>query len=101
MVVPEKDRLSYDMEAVIYHFKIVGQGYPVHPGEVYVPVESPRGEVGFYIVSDGSPRPYRAKLRPPCFVNLQSLPKMVEGMLVADVVACIASIDIVLGEVDR
>ncbi len=101
VVVPDKERLANDMEAVIYHFKIASEGYPVPPGEVFVPIESPRGEIGFYIVSDGSPKPYRAKLRPPCFVNLQSLPKMVKGMLVADVVAAIASIDIVLGEVDR
>ena len=89
------------MEALINHFKLVTQGIKVPPGEVYQPVESPRGELGYYVVSDGSNRPYRVRVRDPSFVNLQSLPYMVAGRLVADVVACIASCDPVMGGVDR
>jgi NADH-quinone oxidoreductase subunit D len=93
--------MEESMEALINHFKLVTQGIQVPPGEVYQPVESPRGELGYYVVSDGGPRPYRVRVRDPSFVNLQSLPKMVEGGLVADVVACIASVDPVMGGVDR
>src|SRR5919198_184628 len=93
--------MEESMEALINHFKLVTQGVAVPPGEVYQPVESPRGESGYYVVSDGAPRPYRVRVRDPSFVNLQSLPKMVEGGLVADVVACIASVDPVMGGVDR
>ena len=89
------------MEALIHHFKMVTEGVSVPAGEVYVPVESPRGELGFYVVSDGGHRPYRVKIRDPSFVNLQATAQMVEGGLVADVIAVIASIDPVLGGVDR
>ena len=89
------------MEALIYHFKLVTEGIVPPKGEVYISVESPKGEMGFYLVSDGTNKPYRARVRPPSFVNLQALPRMLEGRLLADVVAVIASIDIVLGEVDR
>jgi len=89
------------MEALIYHFKIFTEGFSPPPGEVYQAIESPRGELGFYVASDGSPKPSRVKVRAPSFVNLQALPKFVEGRLIADVVACIGTIDIVLGEVDR
>jgi NADH-quinone oxidoreductase subunit D len=89
------------MEALIYHFKIITEGFTVPAGEVYVATESPRGELGFYIVSDGTPKPYRVHVRAPSFANLQTLPRMCEGRLIADVVAAIGSIDIVLGDVDR
>ena len=89
------------MEALINHFKLVTQGIRVPPGEVYTAVESPRGELGYYVVSDGSNRPYRVRVRDPSFVNLQSLPPMLEGGLVADVIACVGSIDPVMGGVDR
>ncbi|MGH2739889.1 MAG: NADH-quinone oxidoreductase subunit D [Actinomycetota bacterium] len=89
------------MEALINHFKIVTKGITVPAGEVYTPVESPRGELGFYVVSDGGVRPYRVRMRDPSFVNLQALPHMVRGHLVADVVACVASLDPVMGGIDR
>jgi NADH-quinone oxidoreductase subunit D len=93
--------MDESMEALINHFKLVTQGIRVPPGEVYQAVESPRGELGYYVVSDGSNRPYRVRVRDPSFVNLQSLPHMVTGRLLADVVACIASVDPVMGGVDR
>jgi NADH-quinone oxidoreductase subunit D len=89
------------MEALINHFKIVTQGIKVPAGEVYTPVESPRGELGYYVVSDGGVRPYRVRLRDPSFCNLPALPHMVAGKLVADVIACVASVDPVMGGVDR
>jgi NADH-quinone oxidoreductase subunit D len=89
------------MEALIHHFKMVTQGVEVPAGEVYQCVESPRGELGMYVVSDGGHRPYRVKIRDPSFVNLQAIPRMVEGSLVADAIASIASIDPVMGGVDR
>jgi NADH-quinone oxidoreductase subunit D len=101
VVLPEREKMKTQMEALIYHFKIVTEGFTVPPGEVYAAVESPRGELGFYIVSDGTAKPYRVHMRSPSFANLQSLPRMCEGRLIADVVACIGSIDIVLGDVDR
>ena len=93
--------MEESMESLIHHFKLVTQGVEVPPGEVYQAVESPRGELGFYVVSDGGHRPYRVKIRDPSFVNLQATPKMVEGFLVADAIAAIASIDPVMGGVDR
>jgi NADH-quinone oxidoreductase subunit D len=89
------------MEALIHHFKMVTEGVAVPAGEVYEAVESPRGELGFYVVSDGGHRPYRVKIRDPSFVNLQATPSMVEGSLVADAISAIASIDPVMGGVDR
>jgi len=89
------------MEALINHFKIVTQGIRVPAGEVYTPVESPRGELGYYVVSDGGVRPYRVRMRDPSFCNLPILPEMVGGRLVADVIACVASVDPVMGGVDR
>ena len=89
------------MEALIHHFKMVTEGVQVPAGEVYQTVESPRGELGFYVVSDGGHRPYRVKIRDPSFVNLQATASMVEGSLVADAIAAIASIDPVMGGVDR
>ncbi|MFM8998540.1 MAG: NADH dehydrogenase (quinone) subunit D [Actinomycetota bacterium] len=93
--------MEESMEALIHHFKMVTQGVTVPAGEVYLPVESPRGELGAYVVSSGTPRPHRVGLREPSFVNLQAIPTMLEGGLVADAVACIASLDPVMGGVDR
>jgi NADH-quinone oxidoreductase subunit D len=89
------------MEALIYHFKIFTEGFAPPPGQVYQAVESPRGELGFFVASDGSAKPYRVKVRAPSFVNLQSLPRLAEGRLLSDLIACIGTTDIVLGEVDR
>jgi NADH-quinone oxidoreductase subunit D len=101
VLLPDREKMKTQMEALIYHFKIITEGFTVPPGEVYSAVESPRGELGFYVVSDGTPKPYRVHVRAPSFANLQTLSKMCEGQLIADVVACIGSIDIVLGDVDR
>jgi len=101
IVPPDREKMKTEMEALIYHFKIFTEGFSPPPGEVYQTIESPRGELGFYVASDGSPRPWRVKVRAPSFVNLQALPRLVEGRLIADVVTCIGTIDIVLGEVDR
>ena len=101
IVLPEREKMKTQMESLIYHFKIITEGFPVPAGEVYQAVESPRGEMGYYIVSDGTAKPYRVHMRSACFANLQTLSKMCEGKLIADVVAAIGSIDIVLGEIDR
>ena len=101
IVLPDRDSMKNSIEALIYHFKIVTEGFHPPLGEVYQSVESPRGELGIYLVSDGSPKPFRCHVRAPSFANLQALPKMIEGRLIADVVACIGSIDVVLGEIDR
>ena len=101
IVLPDRESMKTSIEALIYHFKIVTEGFHPPVGEVYQAVESPRGELGFYMVSDGSPKPFRCHVRAPSFANLQALPKMIEGRLIADVVACIGTIDIILGEVDR
>jgi NADH-quinone oxidoreductase subunit D len=98
---PPRTELNRSMEAVIHHFKLVTQGYTVPPGETYTAVESPRGELGCFVISDGGTAPYRVHVRDPSFVNLQSLPTMTEGGLVADLIAAIASIDPILGGVDR
>ena len=98
---PPRARIDESMEALIHHFKIFTEGFKVPEGEVYVAIESPRGEIGCYIVSDGGPKPYRIHMRAPSFVNVQALPHMMRGGLVADAVAVISSIDPVLGEVDR
>jgi NADH-quinone oxidoreductase subunit D len=98
---PPRGRIDESMEALIHHFKIFTEGFRVPEGEVYVAVESPRGELGCYLVSDGSPHPYRMHIRAPSFVNLQSLPPMLRGSLMADAVAIISSVDPVMGEVDR
>jgi len=101
IVLPDRESMKTSIEALIYHFKIVTEGFHPPVGEVYQAIESPRGELGFYMVSDGSPKPFRCHVRAPSFANLQALPKMIEGRLIADVVACIGTIDIILGEVDR
>ncbi len=100
-VLPEKSEVKTSMEALIHHFKIVAHGFFPPAGEAYAAVEAPKGELGFYFVSDGTARPWRMKVRSPSFINLQGLPLMTEGGLIADVIAAIGSIDIVLGEVDR
>jgi len=101
VVLPPKERVLSEMEALIFHFKIITEG--IHPpvGEVYQGIESPKGEIGFYIVSDGGPYPYRMRVRPPSFVNISALDTLCKGGLLADVIAAIGSVDIVLGEVDR
>ena len=101
VVLPDREKMKTEMEALIYHFKIITEGFAVPEGEVYQAVESPRGEMGYYIVSDGSAKPYRVHMRSACLANMQTLPLMCEGRLLADVVAAIGSIDIVLGEIDR
>ncbi|HLN18352.1 MAG TPA: NADH-quinone oxidoreductase subunit D [Acidimicrobiales bacterium] len=98
---PPRARIDESMEALIHHFKIFTEGFTVPEGEVYVAIESPRGELGCYLVADGTSKPYRLHIRGPSFVNLQSLPLMLRGGLVADAVAVISSVDPVMGEVDR
>jgi NADH-quinone oxidoreductase subunit D len=99
--LPERDTLHTSMESLIHHFKLVSEGVSVPKGETYVPTEGPRGEVGFYIVSDGTNVPYRVKLRAPSFMAIPGMCQMMSGSFIADVVAIIGSIDIVMGEVDR
>ncbi|HET7871506.1 MAG TPA: NADH dehydrogenase (quinone) subunit D [Terriglobales bacterium] len=101
VVLPDREKMKTQMEALIYHFKIVTEGFTVPAGEVYQTIESPRGEMGYYVVSDGTAKPMRVHMRSPSYANLQALPAMCEGKLIADVVAAIGSIDIVLGEIDR
>jgi NADH-quinone oxidoreductase subunit D len=101
VIPPEREKMKTEMEALIYHFKIFTEGFSPPPGEAFAAVESPRGELGCFIASDGSPKPLRVHFRGPSFINLQALPDMVKGQLIADTVACIGTIDIVLGEVDR
>lgn len=98
---PPRNRINESMEALIHHFKLFTEGFRVAPGDAYVPVESPRGELGCYIVSDGTSRPYRLHVRAPSFANLQALAPMARGAFIPDVIACISSIDPVLGDVDR
>ena len=101
VVMPVREKMKTEMESLIQHFKIVTEGFRVPPGEVYQAIESPRGEMGYYVVSDGTAHPYRVKVRSPSFSNLHALPRIAEGRLVSDLIACIGSIDIVLGEIDR
>jgi NADH-quinone oxidoreductase subunit D len=93
--------MGTSMEALIHHFKLVTEGFRVPAGQAYVPIESPRGELGAHVVSDGGTRPYRVHFREPSFVNLQATPAMSEGGMVADIIAAVASIDPVMGGVDR
>jgi len=101
VALPPRSELSKSMEAVIHQFRLVSEGFKGPVGDVYAFVESPRGELGFYLVSDGTNKPYRMKVRPPSFCNLQSLRKLVEGVLVADVIAIMGSLDFILGDCDR
>ncbi len=100
-VLPPKEQVKTSMEALIHHFKIVAHGFFPPRGEAYQGIENPKGELGFYLISDGSPKPWRMKVRSPSFTNLQALDTMVRGRLVADVITAIGTLDIVLGEVDR
>ena len=101
VVLPPKEDVVNTIEGLIHHFKIITEGFRPEAGEVYQGIEAPKGELGYYLVSDGSAHPYRMKVRPPSFINLQGLPQMVEGRLLADVIAVIGTLDIVLGEIDR
>jgi NADH-quinone oxidoreductase subunit D len=101
VVLPDREKMKTQMEALIYHFKIITEGFTVPAGEVYQAVESPRGEMGYYVVSDGTAKPYRVHMRAPSYANLQVLAKMCEGGLIADVIAAIGSIDVVVGDIDR
>jgi len=101
VVLPPKEDVLHKMESMIFHFKIITEGFKTPLGAVYQAIESPKGEIGFFISSDGTNRPNRVRVRPPSFINLASLPLLVEGRLLSDVVCAIGSIDIVLGEVDR
>jgi NADH-quinone oxidoreductase subunit D len=101
VVLPPREELHTSMESLIHHFKIVTEGYRVPEGEVYATVESPRGELGCYVVSDGGPRPWRVKFRAPSFVALQATATCMTDALVADMIAIVGSLDTVMGEVDR
>jgi NADH-quinone oxidoreductase subunit D len=101
LILPPKSKATSEMESMIHHFKLVMEGPRPPIGESYVAVESPKGEKGYYMVSDGTSKPVRWRIRPPSFVNLSAIPKMVEGHLLSDVIAINASIDIVMGEIDR
>ncbi len=101
IVLPDREKMKTQMESLIYHFKIVSEGFRVPEGEVYQAIESPRGEVGCYMVSDGTQKPYRVHWRGPSFGNLQSTSKLIEGTLIADVIAALGSMDFVLGDTDR
>jgi NADH-quinone oxidoreductase subunit D len=101
IVLPDREKMKTQMEALIYHFKIVTEGFRVPAGEAYQAVESPRGEIGYYVVSNGTSKPYRVYMRTPSFGNLQALPALLEGRLLADSIASLGSMDFVLGDVDR
>jgi NADH-quinone oxidoreductase subunit D len=101
IVLPDREKMKTQMEALIHHFKIVTEGFAVPAGEVYQGIESPRGQMGYYVVSDGTAKPYRVHMRNPSFATLQAIETMCKGRLLADLVAVIGSIDIVLGEIDR
>jgi NADH-quinone oxidoreductase subunit D len=101
VIYPPKDRVQESIESLIHHFHLASAGFPAPAGEVYASIESPKGELGFYLVSDGTNKPWRFRVRPPSFINLSALAVMVQGRLISDVVAVIGSIDIVLAEIDR
>jgi len=101
VVLPQREKMKTQMEALIYHFKIVTEGFSVPAGEVYQAVEAPRGELGYYVVSDGTAKPYRVHMRTPSFGNLMALKPLLEGRLIADSIASLGSMDFVLGDTDR
>jgi len=98
---PPQERVRTDIEALIRRFKFASAGFPVPKGEVYQSVEGSKGELGFYIYSDGGNKPYRLKIKSPCFIHVSALPKMVEGYMLSDIITAIGGLDIVLGEIDR
>lgn len=98
---PPKENVYNSIEGLIHHFKIASSGFPAPAGEVYQGIEAPKGELGYYLVSEGENKPYRMRIRPPSFVNLQAMEKMAVGAMVADLIAVIGTLDIVLGEIDR
>ena len=98
---PPKDSVYNTIEGLIHHFKIASEGFPAPVGEVYQAVEAPKGELGYYLVSDGGNKPYRMRIRPPSFCNLSAIEKMANGGMIADLVAVIGTLDIVLGDIDR
>lgn len=98
---PPKESVYNSIEGLIHHFKIASEGYPVPEGEAFLSIENPKGELGYYIVSDGGHKPYRMRVRPPSFVNLQAIEKMSKGAMISDLVAVIGTMDVVLGEIDR
>jgi NADH-quinone oxidoreductase subunit D len=100
-VPPPRAELGTSMEAVIHHFKLWTEGFKVPAGGTYIPIESPKGELGYYLESNGGNQPYRVHMRTPSFLNIQALPILAKGHFVADLVAIIGSIDIVLGDCDR
>lgn len=101
VVLPDREKMKTQMESLIYHFKIVTEGFSVPEGEAYLGIEGPRGELGYYVVSDGSSKPLRVHMRTPSFGNIQGLPALVEGRLIADSIAIMGSLDFVLGDCDR
>jgi NADH-quinone oxidoreductase subunit D len=101
VVLPDREKMKTQMEALIYHFKIVTEGFRVPAGEAYQCIEAPRGEIGYYVVSDGTSNPYRVHMRTPSFANLQVLAPMLRGELIADSIAALGSMDFVLGDTDR
>ncbi len=101
VILPDREQMKTQMEALIYHFKIVTEGFRVPAGEVYQVVESPRGELGYYVVSNGTSQPHRVFMRTPSFANLQAVPAMIEGRVLADSISSMGSVDLVLGDVDR
>jgi NADH-quinone oxidoreductase subunit D len=101
VVLPDREKMKTQMEALIYHFKIVTEGFRVPAGEVYQCIESPRGEIGYYVVSDGTSKPYRLYMRTPSFGNVQSLGILLKDTLIADSIAALGSMDFVLGDTDR
>jgi NADH-quinone oxidoreductase subunit D len=101
VVLPPKEDVLYKMESMIFHFKIITEGFKAPKGSIYQAIESPKGELGFYMTGDGTNRPRRVRVRPPSYINLAALPKLSEGRMFSDVVCAIGSTDIVLGEVDR
>jgi NADH-quinone oxidoreductase subunit D len=101
IALPPRHELATSMEALIHHFKLVTEGFRVPPGEVYQPIEAPRGELGCYVLADGSSKPARVHFRDTSFVNLQMLPDMSRGALIADMIASVAMLDPIIGGVDR
>jgi len=101
VILPAREKIKTSMEALIHHFLLISEGIKVPEGEVYSAIEAPKGELGFYVVGDGTGHPVRMRIRSPSFVNLSALPEMCQGAMIADVVAVIGSIDLVLGDCDR